>query len=441
MALNFRYIIRFALAFIARFRLLLVLSVILGILVFFSLKFIGPFFFGHKVERIGITGRFRTDTLPPSILELAGDGLTKINSSGTLEPGLASSWETLDKGKAWIFHLKDGLVWQDGKKLTSYDINYEFSDLKIEKPDPKTIKFILQNPFSPFPSVVARPVFRKGFLGTGQWKVTKVSIAGNFVQEFSLENKKKDRKTFKFYPTEERTKLAYKLGEVDILPNIFNPAPFDSWKVASVDAKPDKSEFVAVFFNTQNKLLSEKGFRQALAYAIKKENFDGPRAISPISPSSWAFNPQVKTYNYDPQRARQLLDELPKDLKESLNIKLLTSPILLNTAEAIIKDWEAVGVTANVQVYSGISGDYQALLAIFDIPDDPDQYSVWHSTQTATNISHYQNPRIDKLLEDGRAELDSEQRRKIYLDFQRFLVEDSPAIFLYHPISYTIERK
>jgi len=52
----------------------------------------------------------------------------------------------------------------------------------------------------------------------------------------------------------------------------------------------------------------------------------------------------------------------------------------------------------------------------------------------------YNQSRYGNLLEDGRGELAQTERRNIYLDFQRFLVEDSPAIFLYHPVSYTIIR-
>jgi peptide/nickel transport system substrate-binding protein len=80
-------------------------------------------------------------------------------------------------------------------------------------------------------------------------------------------------------------------------------------------------------------------------------------------------------------------------------------------------------------------------LAIFDTPEDPDQYSIWHSTQKATNITHYENPRIDKLLEDGRSQINTEERKKTYLDFQRFLVEDAPAAFLFYPDTYSISRK
>jgi len=132
---------------------------------------------------------------------------------------------------------------------------------------------------------------------------------------------------------------------------------------------------------------------------------------------------------------------VPGELKENLSIGLVTTPALISIAEEISRQWKEIGINTFVQITAGIPQEFQAYLAIFDIPTDPDQYSIWHSTQTTTNISRYENPRIDKLLEDGRVELDLEERRKIYLDFQRFLIEDSPAVFLYHPASYTILRK
>jgi len=395
---------------------------------------------GTSIEKMGLTGRYHTDNLPNFILESVGDGLTKVNETGIVEPNLAKSWETPDKGKTWVFHLKDNIFWQDGKEVTSETINYQFSDVTIERPDSKTIIFKLQDPFSPFPVVVSKPVFKKGLLGTGEWKVTKATIAGGFVQKLVLVDEEKNKKIYKFYPTEERAKTAYKLGKVNTLVNIFNPTPFDTWKTAEIIPEVDRGNVVAIFFNTQDTLLSEKSIRQALVYAIEKD-FEGERALSPISPDSWAYNPQVKSYSYDIGRAKDLLDDLPEEVKEILNIKLVTTPTLLPIAEKITQDWQKVGAKTTAQVYSGIPTDYQALLAVFDYPTDPDQYSIWHSIQESTNISHYQNPRIDKLLEDGRVELNLEERKKIYLNFQRFLVEDSPAAFLYHPISYKITRK
>lgn len=439
--LTFRYLIRLIVAFIARFKGILIVGTILGIGLFFLLRFVAPLLFQSTTEKIGLTGRFHTDSLPNDILELISDGLTKINEAGIVEPNLARSWETPDKGKTWIFTLRDDISWQDGSEVESFDVVYEFSDVEIEKPDAKTITFKLQDSFSPFPLVVSKPTFRRGLLGTGEWKVSNVKISGSYISELVLRDTKKNKRIFKFYPTEERTKLAYKLGEVDVLQQIFNPSPFDSWNTAEVSPQENKDQVVALFFNTRDKFLSAKSLRQFLSYTIDKKSFAESRAISPISPSSWAYNPQVKAYNHDKQRAAELIDELPKEIRENLTIKVVSTPVLLATAEKIANFWEEAGVKTIVQVSSVIPTEYQAYLTIFDIPADPDQYSLWHSTQTGTNITRYTNPRIDKLLEDGREELDIEERRKIYLDFQRFLVEDSPAIFLYHPTSYKISRK
>ncbi|MGB6839225.1 MAG: ABC transporter substrate-binding protein [Microgenomates group bacterium] len=439
--LTLRYFFRLLIAFFSRFKGLLLISAVLGIAFFVFLRLIAPNFLGKSLEKIGITGRYHADNLPGFILEMAGDGLTKLNENGIAEPSLASSWETPDRGKTWIFHLSENIFWQDGKEVTSETVKYEFSDVELEIPDDKTLIFKLQSPFSPFPTVVSKPTFRKGLLGTGEWEATKVRVAGGYVQELILVNAEKDKKIYKFYPTEERAKLAYKLGQVDILLNVFNPAPLDSWKTTNVITETNTGQIVSIFFNVQDKLLSEKSLRQALTYAIDKKTFDGERAFGPISPNCWAHNPQVKSYLYDAAKAKNIIDDLPEEQKEDLSIKLVTTPILLPVAEKIASYWDEIGVKTILQVSSGIPNDYQALLAVLDIPKDPDQYSIWHSTQIATNISNYQNPRIDKLLEDGRVELELEERRKLYLDFQRFLVEDSPAAFLYHPTSYKIIRK
>lgn len=440
--LNLRYIVRLIGAFFSRFKILIMIGVGVGILFFFVLKYLLPTFSETQTLKIGLTGRYAISGLPNSILEMVGDGLTKLDANGNVEPNLASSWETPDKGKTWIFTLKPNLYWQDGKKVVSSGIQYQFSDLTIERPDDKTIVFKLQNPYSAFPSVVSRPTFRSGLLGTGEYRVTNISMNGTVVEEISMKGKTNNTIIYKFYPTEDKTKLAFELGEVDKIIDVFDPAPFDSWKKIKLSKASNTGEYVAVFFNTQDNTLKEKNLRQALSYAINKDNLGGIRAISPISIDSWAYNPQVKPYDYDLVKAKSMIDDYKKAVKlTDLTINLATTPILLGQSEAITKDWQAAGVKVNLQVVSQVPSDYQAFLAIFDIPDDPDQYSIWHSTQTATNITHYQNPRIDKLLEDGRSEINIEARKKIYLDFQRFLVEDSPAAFLYYPTTYTIGRR
>ena len=206
--------------------------------------------------------------------------------------------------------------------------------------------------------------------------------------------------------------------------------------------KANTKQVVTIFFNTRTEPFKDnKSLRQALAYSIDKRFFSEEKAISPIYPKSWAYNPQVKPYEFDLDRAKNILGEIPEDSRNEIEIELVTTPILLSIAERIEQDWNRVGIKTTVQVSSIIPSEFDAYLTILDIPDDPDQYSLWHSTQIDTNISGYSNPRIDKLLEEGRIALDYEERRKIYLDFQRFLLEDLPATFLYHPVYYEISKK
>jgi peptide/nickel transport system substrate-binding protein len=442
MLVRLRYILRLVSAFVKRFKALLLIGIGFGILIFFLVGLVFPIFFGKSLEKIGVTGRYTPTTLPTPILRMVGQGLTKLEKDGNVVPDLAASWETTDKGKTWTFHLKNDAVWQDGKPITSSGINYAFSDVTVTRPDSSTIIFQLQNPYSAFPSVVSRPTFKSGLLGSGEWRVKNLSLAGSFVDEVQFENKNKERVVYRFFPTEEQTKLAFKLGKIDTIEGAFDPKPLDTWKNIKVNEEIDTGKYTAVFLNTSASHLSDKSFRQALSYAIDKEALGGDRAISPISVDSWAYNPQVKPYDFDPEKAHDMIAEYIEAGKiENLTINLNATPALLSQAEAIAKDWEKAGVKVNLQIANTIPTEYQALLAVFDVPDDPDQYSIWHSTQIQTNLTHYSNPRIDKLLEDGRTEIDMQTRRQTYFDFQRYLVEDSPAIFLYYPTLYNIERR
>ena len=436
---SIRYTFRFLTAFISRFKWVLAASLLVGISLFFAIRYLLPRIEEGGSQRIGIVGRYTsTESLPPDILQMISMGLTKVNAQGEVIPGIAESWSTPDSGKTWIFKLRNNIHWQDGKLLTANSLSYDFSDAKFTVIDSSTVSFTLQSAFSPFPVIVSKPLFKQGLLGVGDWKVVNATLASGYIKKLILVNTKNEKRIYKFYPSEDTAKLAYKLGQVDSVEDIYDPSPLQDWLTVKTTKQVNQNNFVAIFFNTSDSTLSNKSLRQALAYAIDKDNFNGPRAISPISPASWAFNPQVKEYTYDPARAKDLLKDTPAG---SVNLTISTIPLLIPVADNIVKNWKAVGINATVQVYSSLPRDNQVLLAIFQIPEDPDQYALWHSTQLTTNISHYNNPRIDKLLEDGRVELDQEARKKIYLDFQRFLIEDSPAIFLYNPVTYTLTRK
>lgn len=431
--------LRLASAYTKRFSVTVILVSIFSFAL--ALFFIPPLLQRLQIHetRIGMVGRFRVDTLPPSIWKRITSGLTTMNDEGYPQPDIAASWEVQEGGKTWVFHITPGKLWQDGTTLTSHSLGYSFDGVTIERPDDHTIVFHLSSPFAAMPSLVSRPVYKRGLLGTGEWQVNTLTLSGEYIENMSLTNRNtKEKVTYHFYPSEDRAKLAYKLGEVDILEALSDPAPFSSWSTSLVTSTVMEKRFAAVFFNTEHEasILESKELRQGLSYALDKDALDSRRAISPLFESSWAYNSQVKRYDYDEARAKQLLGK-----KIETPLVFVTIPSLLPTAERIAQAWKAIGVPVNVTVSSTRPETFDAFLVYYDAPYDPDQYLLWHSTQKETNISHFSNPRIDNLLEEGRLEMNQDARKKIYLDFQRFLLEEAPAIFLYHPLTYTVSRQ
>jgi peptide/nickel transport system substrate-binding protein len=98
-----------------------------------------------------------------------------------------------------------------------------------------------------------------------------------------------------------------------------------------------------------------------------------------------------------------------------------------------------LGIEVRQEASDNVSPSFDAFLTYIEVPEDPDQYAIWHSTQFG-NVSGYKSPRVDRLLEEGRQILDKERRKAIYLNFQRALTEDVPAAFLFYPKIYSVSR-
>ncbi len=390
--------------------------------------------------RIGRVGKYTYETFPVDIQSMISKGLVSISPTGKITPGLAKSWDIRDDGKTYVFSLDNTMFWHDGTPLTPADITYNFKDVEVMAGE-NTITYKLKEPFSPFLTAVSRPILKKSKLGTGEYRLIKTELYSGVLQSLTLESQN-DRLIYKFYPTETSSITAFKLGEIDSVEKlslISSASAFDPSTVTTVDDNTDNQQSV-LFFNNNDVILTSKPARQALAYAIKDKEFGKERSISPIDKSSWAYNNLVKTYDYDAERAKTLFAQDIKDPK-SQKLELKTMLQYLDIAESIASSWrETLGIQVDVKVVSSVTSDYQILLADFTPPVDPDQYSIWHSTQ-ATNFTHFSNLKIDKLLEDGRRTSDQKLRKEIYQDFQRFLLEDCPAVFLFKSNSYSLSRK
>lgn len=392
-----------------------------------------------ETVKIGRIGKYTLATIPQDIESQIGEGLVTVGENGEIAGSLASSWKIEDDGKRYTFTLNPDKVWHDGTTLKSEDITYNFTDVEVTRSD-GTIIYSLKEPFAPFMQAMTKPVLKNDTLGTKETRITDYHlVSGNTLQTLTLETSNA-RIIYKFYPTENSALTAYKLGEVNMLDTLSTIPQDLATDQSSTIIAQDGDKIAALFINNSDTLLSSKTTRQGLAYAIPDKSFGKVRALSPISRSSWAYNDLVKDYEYDESRAKTLFTQ---DVKNPSEVKLELKTMLpyLDVAESIASSWRQVlGIMVDVKVVSSVSSDYQIILADFTPPKDPDQYTLWHSTQ-ATNFTKYSNLKVDKLLEDGRRTLDQKLREEIYSDFQRFLLEDSPSIFLFETEKFALSRK
>jgi peptide/nickel transport system substrate-binding protein len=401
-------------------------------------------------ETVGIAGDYPVEefpnNLPEEIISKTSRGLTKVDSNGVVKPDIAKRWEVKDDGKTYIFYLNNNLTFSNGKPVDSSTINYNFADVKIEKPAKSVIVFKLKDRYSPFLVTVAnRKVLDKNLVGVASYKIKDVQEKDGFVRSIELESRTDRRKIkYYFYPTQAALKDAYVLGDVSRIIDINNlsynnQTDFTKFKNTDISKQINNNKIATVFINNTDSVLSDKKVRKALAYSLPDKFSEGERAYSPYRKDSWAYNPDV-AYKKDIEYAKEQLEGSNASSSGKIKINLKTLRPYRLVAEDLAKSWKAIGIETKVEVVEGVPNDYQAFLGELPVLKDPDQYTLWHTGQP-NNITNYRNLRIDKLLEDGRRTTDQEERKTIYNDFQKYLVDDMPAIFLYFPYTYTLNRK
>jgi ABC-type transport system substrate-binding protein len=413
----------------------------LGSSVFAYRKNIFSFLNSPRFQKIsiGVEGLFQTSALPIEVTDLLSDSLVTTSEHNKLIPtNLVSDIKLQEDNKTYLLTLNPA-TWHDGTKFSAYDINLQISGAEIEAISPNQLKIVTSNSFAPLLAALTKPLFKKNLVGLGPYRLKGVEYQDGYVKTLTLVSVTSQQPTiiYRFYPSDRDLITAFKLGEVDQIKINYLPTEFTNWpktKITQTIVTNDK--YSAIFLN--NLKFNNKQIRQALAYATPKTKDKNERCLSPISPDSWAYFPSVKEYLYNPGRAKELMGDNKID---SLNLTV-TDRRLLPLAEEIKTAWqENLGINISVSIESQINFDnYDAILAYGGIPLDPDQYPFWHSTQQTTNVTKFNNSRIDKLLEDGRQIIDQQERKLIYQDFQKFLLEESPAIFLSFPTSYTITR-
>lgn len=436
-------------AYFKRWRKTILLSFVGGSIIFIFLYLISSFFVNlspfKEKQVIGILGSYTKDNLPTEVSTLLSYGLTTIGEDGKALPGIASSWIIKDDGKTYVFNLRQDVYFSDKTRVTSDLINYNFIDVSVEKPDEDTIVFKLKDSYSPFLVTVSRPVFKKDFVGIGEYKLSSIDLNGDFVRSVELQSRNKNKTLiYQFYPTENSLKIAFLLGEISKINGVsdinFLGTTFNAFPGFKIERKVNYSQLATLFYNTQDSILSDSRIRRALSYALPNSFASGLRTRLPYSPSSWAVSLGFDIYEQDIEHAKLLISQsnATKSAKLSLSIKSLSK--YKNTASQIQDAFSKIGINIKIEEVDSFPDSFQIFLGEFNVSKDPDQYVLWHSSQP-DNITGYRNLRIDKLLEDGRRTVNLNERKKIYTDFQKYILDDPPATFLFFPYSYTVFKR
>lgn len=425
----------------------MIISGIASFFLIFSIINFYPFVsatFSTKHEVIGIVGEYPVHTPPVQVASLMSNPLIDIDEKGQIVPLLIDSWRKSKDEKIYRFKLKKNLYWSDKTPFTAHDISYKFTGITMTVIDDSTIEFKLSQKLATFPIYLTRPLIKYPLTGiAGVYDRQSYKASKGNITEIRIIPNKKDLPaiTYKMYANDDALVNAYKRGEIRSFKTGRKSIAdiFENWKNSLVSRSVDYSQIMTLFYNTEAGILEDNDFRRALNYATPPEKTNGQPASGPIPPTSWAYYSNLKRYAYDPEKAQGIIEK--KTASQSATLAITTFYEYISVAEELKKNFEAVGVKVNLKVLSYIPTDFELLLTAWSPPQDPDQYFFWHSTQKEGNITKLKDVKIDKELEDGRNLIQVARRKAVYQQFQKSLIDEAPANFLYYPYQYEVKRK
>ena len=422
--------------------------------------------------------RIGTDEVSARADQLMFNGLMKWGAGLRVVPDLAQTIEQPDL-RTYLVTLKHGVRFHDGHELTSADVVYTYRSLQdpafisaykgafralksVEARDRYTVAFQLKEPFGSFlvnlivPAIVpdgAGASFAQHPIGTGPYRFVRYTVddaveLALFTDYFGG-RPRNEGVVLKVVPDNIMQGLELRKGTLDIVVNDLAPDivhQLERDRTLQVVESPGV-DYQYVGFNLRDPILKDVRVRQALAYAIDRQAIVkylrrglAEPAVGILPPISWAFAPDVRTFPYDPAKARALLDAAgypdpdgdgPR-ARFSLSLKVSNSEFNRLQSAVIQQNFRAVGVDLDVRTYEFatlyadvLKGNFQlyTLQWVGGAVADPDILRrVFHSTQVPPvgfNRGHYDNPEVDELLDRAAAATTDARRRSLYVGSSR----------------------
>jgi peptide/nickel transport system substrate-binding protein len=426
-----------------------------------------------------------------------------------VEPGLAETWDVSEDGLVYTFNLRQGVKWHDGEDFTADDVVFTYHTMLkkdigsymastmfivdgaeayfngeaetisgIEAVDDHTVTFTLTGPNAPFafsiltqhsiiPEHVWKDVTVEDMVKPGTWETGQIGTGPfKFVQyqpDQFLELTRNDE-AWRGAPlldrilfvhvgtTPEATAAALENGDIDFAGGI--PAAeyerMSGIESLTMYSKPVYNiRFLSV--NVSKDFLSDKRVRQAIAHAIDRAGIVdaiisyGGSYTDNLTPSTTWANPDVPKYEYDPEKAKALLEEAGWDANQEVVVSLYyQDQAHADSIATVQQQLTEVGIKATVlqldgsavQDYYYNNAEFEVMLGGFGVSPDFDEYSrifmteaVWPAGQ---NAMKYSNPRVDELFIEGRSTVDEAARKTAYDEVQVILADELPWIPFYN---------
>jgi peptide/nickel transport system substrate-binding protein len=442
---------------------------------------------GVDQEAIGLDPNIVTAFSSHRRIDLLYNKLVRIDDNMSIVPDLAESWENPDN-VTYIFHLRKGVKFHNGRELKAEDVQYSLSRILDEKTaspgrsyistvktidvvDPYTVKLVLA---SPLPSlldglasnnlaIVAKEAveangnLQKVEAGTGpfmlkEWlpdnSMTLVKNPNYFEKGYPLV----DKVIFRVIPEQASLLAGVRSGELDMATISDGATIRQAAKDKKVVVMRKPGLNMRIFsFNTSRKPFDDWRVRQAFAYALNRDEIIAAAEFGsaqktgplPVAVAAWATPPaKLPAASPDIAKAKKLLAEA--GYPSGFNFKIVCSTTYeggLAVAQVAQEQLKKIGVTADLEVVEWgvyidrwVKRDFDTMIELRGGSAEPDRflYRTFHSTGGVNNFL-FKDAEVDKLLEQGRSLTKQADRKAIYDKLQVALTEKAPAVFLYCP--------
>jgi oligopeptide transport system substrate-binding protein len=451
-----------------------------------------------------------TDAYGGSVVRQIFDGLVQLDANLKPIPALAEFWEASRDGRTWTFTLRQGVKFHNGQEVTAQDVVYSFTRLLdaaqplsvaelfqhiqgvkefragkapsvqgLQAQDRYTFRMVLEEPLAPqltvlglaYTAVVPQEEVEKpggdfghAPVGTGPFKFVRWQPNQEIVLEANDQYYQGrpflDAVVFKII-------VGVKLEQTfaEFLKGNLEETIIPSGKLDEVRVNPQYRQYQHVRkptlsllylgFNTQMKPFDDRRVRQAFNYAVNKEvivreiaRMGLVPAVGALPPWLFGYDPDLRGYDYNPAKARELLAEAGYPHGTGFPVVQLWSGHVAESTKAELAAYQRYLADIGVQVELHFTSDWPAFRAqmeqgtvpVFrllwqaDIPD-PDNmlFPLLHSA-SSTNRMFYRNPHVDQLLEQAGKELDQAQRITLYREVERIILHDAPWITQHYSI-------